>query len=122
MDRNLKIMLWNARSILANLGEFQRSLDENNPHLVCMTETWLNPNKNLKFKAFNVIRMDRPTQTGGGAAILIRKEIEYNNISFNPFNGGKLEYAGIKLKLGGGGRSLTFFYSTIPGVPFHRES
>ena len=92
MDRNLKIMLWNACSILANLGEFQKSLDENNPHLVCITETWLNPNKNLKFKAFNVIRIDRPNQVRGGVAILIRKEIEHNKISFTQFTGGKLKH------------------------------
>ena len=106
-------MLWNARSILANLGELQKSLDENNPHLVCMTETWLNPSKDLKFKAFNVIRIDRPNQVWGGVAILIRKEIEYNKISFTPFTGGKLEHIGIELKLGGGILNILLFYNPV---------
>ena len=44
--------------------------------------------------------MDRPDQVGGGVAIFIHKDIEYNQISSTSFNGGKLEYTGIKLKLG----------------------
>ena len=43
-------MLWNDHSTLANLGEFQKSLDENTPHLVCITETWLKVYKTLNLK------------------------------------------------------------------------
>ena len=38
-------------------------------------------NKNLKFKVLSIIRMERPDQVGGGVATLIRREIEYNQIS-----------------------------------------
>ena len=47
--------------------------------------------------------MARPDQVGGGVAILIHKDIEYNQISSTSFSGGKLECLGIKFKLGGGG-------------------
>ena len=43
--------------------------------------------------------MARTDQVGGGVAILIHKDIEYNQISSTSFSGGKLEYMGIKLKL-----------------------
>ena len=48
---------------------------------VCITDTWLMVNKNLKFKVLSIIRMERPDQVGGGVATLIRREIEYNQIS-----------------------------------------
>ena len=109
-------MLWNARSILGNLGEFQKCLDENNPHLICLTETWLKADKKLGFKAYSVIRKDRPNQAGGGIAILIRKEIEYKDISFIPFNGGRFEYMGIKIKLGGEVLNIILFYNPVGSI------
>ena len=44
--------------------------------------------------------MARPDQVGGGVAILIHKDIEYNQVSSTSFSGGKLEYMGIKHKPG----------------------
>lgn len=114
MNNNLSIMLWNARSILSNLGEFQKRLDEDKPHIVCLTETWLKPDKNISFKKFNIFRLDRINQ-GGGIAILVRKEIEVKPLPANTYNGGKLEYMGVELKLENEPLNLLLFYNP-PGT------
>ena len=45
MNRNLKVMLWNGCSTLANLGVFQKGLDESN----------LNRNDDLKESGVGVV-------------------------------------------------------------------
>ena len=63
--------------------------------------------------------MARPDQVGGGVAILIRKDIEYNHISSSSFNGGKLEYMDIKLKLREEILNVILFYNS--GGSFRQE-
>ena len=41
--------------------------------------------------------MARPDQVGGGVAILIHKDIEYNQISSTSFSGGQLEYSRVPI-------------------------
>ena len=55
--------------------------------------------------------MAKPDQVGGGVAILIHKDIEYNQISSTSFSGDKLEYMGIKLKLGEAILNAILFYN-----------
>ena len=56
MDNNLNIMLWNARSIYKNLGEFQKRVEESKPFIICITETWLSHQKNFNLKGFQIFR------------------------------------------------------------------
>ena len=63
--------------------------------------------------------MDRPDQVGGGVAIFIHKDIEYNQISSSSFNGGKLEYMGIKFKIGEELLNVILFYNS--GGSFRQE-
>jgi hypothetical protein len=69
---------FNARSICNKLSELHLLLSEN-PGLVCITETWLNPSitNNLLTDNFNysVYRRDRPDRHGGGVCILINNDI-----------------------------------------------
>ena len=89
---SLIILLWNVRSLIKNLAEFQKLIDDLKPHLICLTETWLKPNiRNLKFKNFDILRNDRLNINGGGVAILIRKELNYKAIPLVYFQNGNLE-------------------------------
>ena len=63
--------------------------------------------------------MARPDPVGGGVAILIHKDIEYNQISSTSFSGGQLEYMGIKLKPGE--EILNVILSYNPGGSFRQE-
>ena len=63
--------------------------------------------------------MARPDQVEGGVAILIHKDIEYNQISSTSFSGDKLEYMGIKLKPGEEILNAILFYN--PRGSFRQE-
>ena len=62
----LLFVLWNARSILSNLGDFQKRLGEIKPHIVCVTETWLKPIHNFGFQGYDFVTNDRLFSRGGG--------------------------------------------------------
>ena len=67
----LILLLWNCRSIVSNLTEFKNYVFKNQPHLICLTETWLNPSDKFILKGYNVFRKDRLGR-GGGVAILVK--------------------------------------------------
>ena len=69
--------MWNARSLLGKLSEFKKYILSLNPHIVGVSETWLNTKYDPKFQNYNVIRKDREGQRGGGLLILIRRDIKY---------------------------------------------
>ena len=91
MDKNLEILQWNARSILRNLGEFQKTVDEVKPKVICLTETWLKPNIGFSLRDYDVFRKDRENFDEGGVAILVRRELIYIEISLNIYNYGSID-------------------------------
>ena len=88
----INILQWNIRSLTKNKPELQKTIDETNPHILCLTETLLKPqNQNLNFKGFDFIRKDRNARNGGGVAILIRKELNYKVIPLPDYRNGNME-------------------------------
>ena len=74
----LKIIQWNARGLnKSRLSEFKTNLDTLDPTLVLLSEThW--SNKYLpSFSNYNLIFKNRPRNTFGGVAILVKKKISY---------------------------------------------
>ena len=96
---SLLFYLWNARSIKKNLTDFQQTLQSKQPHIACIVETWLKPDKDINIKGYITYRKDRPgDQQAGGVAILIKKELQSNKINLIPYLNGRLELLGISIE------------------------
>lgn len=72
----LKIINWNATSILHKKEEIEEFLERNKIDIALVTETWLKPEVKFKLKKYHVYRRDRISH-GGGVAILIKKGIPH---------------------------------------------
>ena len=91
-SNNLNIVSWNCRSLSANLSHFKEFLYCNKPHIVCLSETWLKPNKEPSFINYSAIWKHRVgDQRGGGVAILIRNDIHSVPKVLSTYNNSKLE-------------------------------
>lgn len=77
IHKDLTLLLWNARSIIPKRSELEVLLWTHDPHLVCITETWLTQGKVFEIPNFITVRQDRLDGLGGGVLILIRKEIAF---------------------------------------------
>ena len=98
------LLLWNCRSILSNIEEFKKLIEENNPDVICLTETWLFVTSKFKLKNYKIYRNDRfgvnCIRRGGGVAVLIKETLNsrlYNN--FPIYNDGLLENITVEVKL-----------------------
>ena len=64
---SILLLLWNARSITGKKEEIQKILDDNKPHVTCITETWLKHRDTIHLNGYEIIRKDRDFgRTGGG--------------------------------------------------------
>lgn len=53
-------------------------MSEQNPDVLCITETWIYPRVSFEFSGFITVSADRSEQrSGGGVLLLIRKEISF---------------------------------------------
>lgn len=76
LDRKpIKILYWNAKSILQRREEVQSIINDLDI-LICV-ESWLTPDVNIHYTGFTTFRRDRTHTRGGGIVIFIR-----NNIAF----------------------------------------
>ena len=76
----LRICHFNAQSVENKLDELKHFLVSSKIHICSVNETWLNPNKSLKIKDFDVIRRDRPSQ-GGGVCLIVHNTLKYDTLS-----------------------------------------
>ena len=78
LNKTIKILNWNARSLKANENELFNFLTVNNVHIAIITETFLKPNIKLKYDPNYVVhRYDRIQGSGGGVAIVIHRRIKH---------------------------------------------
>ena len=97
---SLLLLLWNARSITAKLDEFKKILDDNKPHISCITETWLKNKDTIKLNGYDVIRKDRDFgRTAGGVAFIINKHLHYQTLNLQHYQNGQIECIAIALHL-----------------------
>lgn len=92
---NLKIIALNVNSLIAIRKRhfLDHFLKENRPDIVLVCETRLKPKFKLSFKNYKIVRSDRPNSPGGGCAILVRENIEFEIFKIN--NISTLEYCSI---------------------------
>jgi len=70
--------LWNVTSLNGKEEEFGYFINNNNIDIVLVTETWLNPNTNINFVNYDIIRCDSLGIIAGGVAIIINSRIKYH--------------------------------------------
>ena len=81
----LTILQWNVKHYHNRLPHIQQALDYYTPDILCLQETWLNPNNTIKLSGFQEPhRKDRENRSGGGVLILSRQGIP--NIPVNIHN------------------------------------
>lgn len=92
---DLKILQWNARSVIANKGNLEQFLVSEQISIGIISESWFKPGSNVYIKNFYILRNDREDGRGG-VAILIK-----NNINFEPLTltNNKVMIVGAKVKI-----------------------
>jgi len=78
--KTLQILQWNANGILSKLPEFKNYLSnlQDQPDIICIQETHLNKNKQLKIASYITERRDRENSShSGGVATLIKTGLTY---------------------------------------------
>lgn len=75
----LKLMSWNANSILNKKEELIDALTTHELGVALITETFLKPKNVFKVRNYSVYRSDRVT-LGGGTAILINRDLKHHEV------------------------------------------
>ena len=78
MGNNKLILLhFNIHSIIQNSKQIQlrHLINKHSPDIISLNETWLKPTSQLCIEGYTIIRSDRESRTGGGAALCIRSNI-----------------------------------------------
>lgn len=99
--KNLKIGHLNARSLFTGFHELVNLIEENDFHVMCISETWLNeniPNNVIDIPNYSLFRKDRLSR-GGGVGIYIRHNLKVTQIlsDFGSIEG--IEHLWIKIKV-----------------------
>ena len=85
ITNNVHILHININGLFGRKTELIHYLNECTPHLVTLNETKLRNQTKIKIPNYHLIRRDRATN-GGGVAILVRKDLKYNEIDTSEFN------------------------------------
>lgn len=96
---SLNIISWNAQSIAnqSKISELSVLLKQQQIHIACIQETYLNNNSKVYIDGYIIYRNDRDTH-GGGVAILVKKGIRHRATGIH--NTGVIENLSIEVPLG----------------------
>ena len=95
---DLRIIVLNCNSLSSKLSEVKLLVDDEKAELVCLTETWLRRYE-PKFNNYKCLWKHRPDRVGGGLGILVKSNLQYDEINLSPFKNGVLEVQAIDLHL-----------------------
>lgn len=71
----LRIVNWNARSLLNKKSQLETLIYKFQPQVLCITETWLKPEHSFSVFNYNIFRGDRLHGRGGGVAVLVHRDV-----------------------------------------------
>lgn len=108
VPNNLKLVTWNARSIARKSTEFAVFLQENEIDVALVSETHLKPNTKLWIPTHRPVRMDRPTASGGGVAILVKNGISFRTLP--SFQTTSIESVGVEIDTSEGSIAIIAVY------------
>lgn len=78
---NIKILNWNSDGIRTKKSLLKDFLSRHKIDIACLTETHLTERENFSMPGYSVYRFNRNSITAsGGAAILIKRRIQHNEI------------------------------------------
>lgn len=101
--QQINIASINVNSIIANYRrlEFLEFLKKHKHDIILLSETKLNSKHKIQFQNYTIIRTDRPnSQQGGGTAIVIRKDIPFEIITYPSSSGNHIiEFTIIKIRM-----------------------
>lgn len=95
----LKLMSLNCNSLYNKLPEVKQLLIEEDPDILCLCETWTKEKYLPKFKNYKAEWKHR-TDRGGGLAILVNTNLQYQTIQLREFEQGVLEVQALEIYLG----------------------
>ena len=82
----LKCVCLNARSIVNKMGELRLMVEDVEPDIIGITETWTRPdmgNAEFSLKGYQMFRKDREVRRGGGVALYIKLSIQAYEFQIN---------------------------------------
>ena len=93
------VMMWNAQSLQGKLPELKNRIQQTNPHIIGITETWYNAatSCNTEISNYRSIRKDRNDRRGGGLQIFVKEGMPFKEITLNAYAQGKLEFIYIEI-------------------------
>jgi exonuclease III len=81
-NSQFSILQWNLNGFYARLAELQNFLSTtpNPPHIICLQETRVRPNKKIKINGYNIERKDKANSTAGhgGLVVAIKEGLTYS--------------------------------------------
>ena len=81
----LKCVCLNARSIVNKMGELRLMVEDVEPDIIGITETWTRPdmgNAEFSLKGYQMFRKDREVRRGGGVALYIKQWDPFRHMNF----------------------------------------
>lgn len=85
MDLKAKAIQWNCQSINNKKYSLISLINEYDPFIICLQETWLKQTSIFKISGFSCLRADRPDGYGG-VAILVKNSLSYSLLSLPSFS------------------------------------
>ena len=82
----LKCVCLNARSLVNKMGELRLMVEDVEPDIIGITETWTRPdmgNAEFSLKGYQMFRKDREVRRGGGVALYIKQSIQAYEFQIN---------------------------------------
>lgn len=77
LTNDLKVISWNAQSILPKLYETVAYFELNPYDVICISETWLKNSQKLYFPSYFLYRVDRQSGEGGGILIAVNRKLKH---------------------------------------------
>ena len=108
MDKGLKVIFWNIRSLYNKIDAIRLEIDKINPDILNVCETWLHDdieNDFVSIKDYTLIRSDRTTyengyrKRGGGLCTYVRKSFTCEELIDLSLSNNNIELHVMKYKL-----------------------
>lgn len=80
-----RILQWNSRSILLHKPDLINLINDYNPIVVALSETWLLPDSRFRVSGYSCLRDDNDNGYGG-SALLIRRSLSFSQIPLPTHN------------------------------------
>lgn len=91
----LKVLFWNARSVIGKQGELEHILS--GIDIFMCVESWLKPHLSFHVRGYKSLRLDRPNQAGGGLLFLYKNHLSISILNYIISPTGYMEILAVKI-------------------------